>query len=42
MAQKELVENLSVPIIPITPTICILPLIGAVDLYRTNILEKKF
>ncbi|WP_260288958.1 STAS domain-containing protein [Peribacillus aracenensis] len=41
MAQKELVENLSVPIIPITPTICILPLIGAVDLYRTNILEEK-
>ena len=41
MAQKELVENLSVPIIPITPTICILPLIGAVDLYRTDILEKK-
>ncbi|MGE7762093.1 STAS domain-containing protein [Peribacillus sp. NPDC097895] len=41
MAQKKLVENLSVPIIPITPTICILPLIGAVDLYRTNILEDK-
>ncbi|MFF2497918.1 STAS domain-containing protein [Peribacillus sp. NPDC058075] len=41
MAQRELVENLSVPIIPITPTICILPLIGAVDLYRTNILEEK-
>ncbi|MCM3596048.1 STAS domain-containing protein [Metabacillus idriensis] len=41
MAQKELVENLSVPIIPITPTISILPLIGAVDLYRTNILEEK-
>jgi anti-anti-sigma regulatory factor len=40
-AQRELVENLSVPIIPITPTICILPLIGAVDLYRTNILEEK-
>ncbi|WP_350300580.1 STAS domain-containing protein [Peribacillus frigoritolerans] len=41
MAQKELVENLSVPIIPITPTICILPLIGSVDIYRTNILEEK-
>ncbi|MDR0137827.1 STAS domain-containing protein [Metabacillus idriensis] len=41
MAQKELVENLTVPIIPITPTISILPLIGAVDLYRTNILEEK-
>ncbi|WP_050615565.1 STAS domain-containing protein [Bacillus testis] len=40
-AQKELVENLSVPIIPITPTMCILPLIGAVDLHRTAILEEK-
>ncbi|MBT2650136.1 STAS domain-containing protein [Bacillus sp. ISL-34] len=41
LAQRELVENLSVPIIPITPTICILPLIGAVDIYRTNIIEEK-
>ncbi|HLO13010.1 MAG TPA: STAS domain-containing protein [Pseudoneobacillus sp.] len=40
-AQRQLVENLSVPIIPITPTICILPLIGSVDSFRTNILEEK-
>jgi rsbT co-antagonist protein RsbR len=40
-AQKKLVENLSVPIIPITSTICILPLIGTVDSFRTNILEEK-
>ncbi|MDQ0244166.1 anti-anti-sigma regulatory factor [Bacillus fengqiuensis] len=40
-AQKQLVENLSVPIIPITSKICILPLIGSIDSFRTNILEEK-
>ncbi|PLT33139.1 STAS domain-containing protein [Bacillus sp. V5-8f] len=40
-AQRELVENLSVPIIPITPSICILPLIGSVDTFRTNVIEEK-
>ncbi|WP_425467136.1 STAS domain-containing protein [Pseudalkalibacillus caeni] len=40
-AQRELVENLSVPIIPITPTVCILPLIGAIDADRTEIIEDK-
>lgn len=41
IAQRKLVENLSVPIIPITPSICILPLIGSVDTLRTAILEEK-
>jgi anti-anti-sigma regulatory factor len=40
-AQKELVQNLSVPVIPITSTISILPLIGAVDSFRKSILEEK-
>ncbi|MEK3994918.1 STAS domain-containing protein [Psychrobacillus sp. FSL K6-2365] len=40
-SQRKEVEALSVPIIPITPTICILPLIGSVDTYRTNIMEGK-
>jgi len=40
-SQRKVVETLSVPIIPITPTICILPLIGSVDTYRTSILEEK-
>ena len=40
-AQRELVESLSVPIIPISTTICILPLIGTVDTFRTGILEEK-
>ena len=41
LAQKEIVANLSVPIIPITPSICILPLIGAMDSFRSSILEEK-
>lgn len=40
-AQRKLVENLSVPVIPITSTISILPLIGAVDSFRNSILEEK-
>ncbi len=40
-AQKRLVENLSVPIIPITSTVSILPLIGSIDTYRTKVLEEK-
>lgn len=39
--QKEMVEDLSVPIIPITPTVCILPLIGSIDSFRTEIIEEK-
>ncbi|MBS4205530.1 STAS domain-containing protein [Lederbergia citrea] len=39
--QRELVENLSVPIIPITPSISILPLIGTIDSMRADILEEK-
>lgn len=40
-AHRQLVENLSVPIIPINSSVCILPLIGSVDSSRTNILEEK-
>lgn len=40
-AHRQLVENLSVPIIPITPSVSILPLIGSVDSFRTKILEEK-
>ncbi|PSL41424.1 anti-anti-sigma regulatory factor [Planomicrobium soli] len=41
LAHRELVENLSVPIIPINTSVCILPLIGSVDSFRTSILEEK-
>lgn len=40
-SQRKVVEALSVPVIPITPTICILPLIGSIDTHRTNIVEEK-
>ncbi|MDJ0331551.1 STAS domain-containing protein [Planococcus sp. S3-L1] len=40
-AHRQLVENLSVPIIPINSSVSILPLIGSVDLFRTSILEEK-
>ncbi|MDL4840886.1 STAS domain-containing protein [Aquibacillus rhizosphaerae] len=39
--QKELVEDLSVPIIPINSFISILPLIGSIDAERVIILEEK-
>ncbi|MBD8015986.1 STAS domain-containing protein [Planococcus wigleyi] len=40
-AHRQLVENLSVPIIPINSTVCILPVIGAVDAQRASIIEEK-
>ena len=40
-AHQQLVENLSVPIIPINGSVCILPLIGAVDDQRSSIIEEK-
>ena len=40
-AQKEQVKNLSVPIIPINHSVSILPLIGAIDSQRTEVLEDK-
>jgi rsbT co-antagonist protein RsbR len=40
-SQKALVENLSVPIIPITSSVCVLPLIGTIDTYRTDTIEEK-
>ena len=39
--QKQLVENLSVPIIPITTDMCILALIGVLDSHRAKIIEEK-
>jgi anti-anti-sigma regulatory factor/two-component sensor histidine kinase len=39
--QRQLVENLSVPIIPINKDICILPLIGTVDYQRVLTIQDK-
>lgn len=39
--QRKLVENLSVPIIPINNNTCILPLIGSIDFQRMATIEDK-
>jgi len=41
LSQKKLVENLSVPIIPIDSSIAVLPLVGMIDTYRVQTLEEK-
>jgi rsbT co-antagonist protein RsbR len=40
-SQREMVEDLSVPIIPLTPAISILPLIGPIDSYRSATIQEK-
>ncbi|CAG9623000.1 STAS domain-containing protein [Sutcliffiella rhizosphaerae] len=39
--QRKLVEHLSVPIIPLSPTVAVLPLIGEIDEYRMKTIEEK-
>ncbi|CEG27063.1 STAS domain-containing protein [Bacillus sp. B-jedd] len=39
--QRKLVEHLSVPIIPVSPSVSVLPLIGLIDNYRMQIIEEK-
>lgn len=40
-SQRKLVEHLSVPIIPISTSVAVLPLIGMIDEYRIQIIEEK-
>ncbi|PLT29665.1 STAS domain-containing protein [Peribacillus deserti] len=40
-SQRKLVEHLSVPIIPISTGVAVLPLIGTIDPYRMQIIEEK-
>lgn len=40
-SQRKLVEHLSVPIIPVSPSVAVLPLIGNVDEFRIQIIEEK-
>lgn len=40
-SQRKLVEHLSVPIIPISVSVAVLPLIGMIDEYRMKIIEEK-
>ncbi|MFY4773582.1 STAS domain-containing protein [Metabacillus sp. RGM 3146] len=41
LKQREMVEHLSVPIIPLSETVSVLPLIGTIDSYRIKIIEEK-
>ncbi|MBT2756878.1 hypothetical protein J7E71_13070 [Mesobacillus foraminis] len=41
LKQREVVEHLSVPIIPVSATVSVLPLIGAIYSYRIEIIEEK-
>jgi rsbT co-antagonist protein RsbR len=40
-SQRKLVEHLSVPIIPVSGSVAVLPLIGMIDDYRMQIIEEK-
>ncbi|WP_374989522.1 STAS domain-containing protein (plasmid) [Priestia megaterium] len=40
-SQRDLVEHLSVPIIPLSQSVAVLPLIGRVDTYRIQTIEEK-
>jgi rsbT co-antagonist protein RsbR len=41
LQQREMVEHLSVPIIPVSSMLSVLPLIGTIDSYRIKIIEEK-
>ncbi|MGG3798738.1 STAS domain-containing protein [Metabacillus fastidiosus] len=41
VTQREMVEHLSVPIIPVSSIVAVLPLIGLIDSYRISIIEEK-
>lgn len=40
-SQRDLVENLSVPIIPLSQSVAVLPLIGMIDIHRIQTIEEK-
>ncbi|MES5266760.1 STAS domain-containing protein [Priestia megaterium] len=39
--QRDLVEHLSVPIIPLSQSVAVLPLIGMIDIHRIQTIEEK-
>jgi rsbT co-antagonist protein RsbR len=40
-SQRDLVEHLSVPIIPLSQSVAVLPLIGMIDIHRIQTIEEK-
>ncbi|WP_071458562.1 STAS domain-containing protein [Bacillus massilinigeriensis] len=41
LKQRQTVEHLSVPIIPVSTNVSVLPLIGSIDEYRIRIIQEK-
>lgn len=41
LEQRKMVEHLSVPIIPVSSNVAVLPLIGQIDSYRIQIIEER-
>lgn len=40
-SQKEMIDELSVPIIPLTTSVSILPLLGSIDTHRAKVIQEK-
>ena len=40
-SHREIVEELSVPIIPLAEKVCILPIVGNIDSYRAKKIREK-
>lgn len=38
---KEMIDDLSVPLIPLSPSVSIFPLLGAVDAHRAKVIQEK-
>jgi len=40
-SHRDMIDDLSVPVIPLSPTLSILPLVGMIDTYRTQKIQMK-
>jgi len=40
-SHREMIDDLSVPLIPLTPTVFILPLLGTIDTHRAKAIQEK-
>lgn len=40
-SHKEMIDDLSVPLIPLSPTVSIFPLLGSVDAHRVKVVQDK-
>lgn len=40
-SQREIIEDLTVPIIPLSPTMAVLPIVGTMDTYRAKRIQER-